>query len=348
MVVQSFAFTPDKLPIERMARQFMDKTQSPGVAIAVVYGGKTDLYFFGVMDLKTKQAISKDTIFEIGSVSKVFTSTLLGMAVAESAVNLQQPIEGSLPKVLQESSFPIDRITFEQLATHTSGLPRNPKNFVEGEPYPLTKEIVYLSHWQPPYKPGTRYSYSNLGFGVLGLCLSYIYGAPYSQLLQQKLLRPIGMKKTGLIVDESPNYAQGYLANGGKAPKWRMTAWRPAAGGIRSTLGDMAIFLRANLSNKFTPNFVNEGIKQAHKPHFTKLNGNQVGLGWEINVNKSGEKIYSKDGETAGFSAFIAFIPSKQMGVVVMANKGGVQVRHLAKALLLRLDKTGVKHKSVR
>jgi beta-lactamase class C len=322
----------------KIAHQFMQRNQAPGVAF-VIYD-KGDIYHFnyGVMDRQTHQPIDNETLFEIGSVTKAFTGSLLAMAITQGTVQLSQSIKPYLPISLQAKGVAVNQLTFQQLATHTSELPKNPQNYQRNKPYLQQQFWAYLKHWHPVYSPGKRCRYSNLGFGLLGKVLAMRYGEPFDVLLRRELLSPLDMYHTTLSSHDEKHYATGYTKNNQQALRWSMTAWRPSAGALRSTPRDMAQFLKASMHGPQTPMAISQAMTVAQTAYFAKPNGEKVGLGFETMPCALGHLCWGKGGTTSGFSAFILSDPEAKRGIVVLTNKTGIRLRKVALAILKRLS----------
>lgn len=331
---QTFAHLPPQM-VKRMAHQFMKRNHAPGVAIAIYDNGNEALYQFGVANKETGEPITKTTHFEIGSITKSFNALILAQAIVDNKITLNQTVNNFLPEQLKNKNIPVDKLTFKQLATHTASLPKTPGNFIPFN-YTLNDMLNYLMKWQPKWPPGTKYQYSNLGFGLLGIALEGVYGQSFTVLLSQKVLQPLSMSNTfDTQPDSTSGMAKGYGSQGKAVPPFPSAPWRQAAGGIRSTNEDMLKFLKANLMAGNYPDNLKKAIALSQKPHFIKKEG-AIGLAWEI-LERDDMLVLSKGGRTNGFTGFITFIPKKDIGIVVMTNKNGMEIRRFANALLFRL-----------
>jgi beta-lactamase class C len=329
----------DVKKVDAIASEFIDRNDVTGLSIGLYFNDKSHYYNYGYLSQESSQEVSNETLFEIGSVTKVFTALLLAQAANKKKISLSQTIDAFLPEGLNDENIPIDRLTFLQLATHTSSLPRIPGNASPLEPYPLKTMITFLKQWKAKYKPGTRYLYSNLGYGVLGYTLEGVYDKSYQSLLTSQILTPLSMTSTFLSVPpwRQSDYAKGYNKANEKVIHWPMNAWRASAGGIRSTIVDMMQFLKAHLLVKTMSIPFRKAILISQKSEFTRIDGTQVGLGWEISFDANGDKILTKNGATNGFSSIIIFKPKQRVGVIILTNKFGARVKRIATALLARL-----------
>lgn len=337
-----FAAAP--LPIvevNQYAEAFMQNNQVSGMAIDIYYNGQPYYLTYGVANEQNGSPVTTNTIFELASTTKTFTATVLALLVQQGKIQLNQPIGAFLPGELNGSNLPIDQITFQQLATHTAGLPKMPANFNgPGNPYNKQMFFNFLQNWQPNYSVGTQYNYSNTGFGVLGYALAGVAGMPYEELLQQSVLNPLNMNNTSMFVpaNKQAEYAQGQNLRGQATPPWPMAPWKPGAGALRSTPVDMMNFLEANLNVGSAPENIKQAMQFAQQSYFQVNNNMTQGLAWAQKKLANGATVLFKDGSSAGFSSFIALTPSNTLGVVVMANKGKMRVGQLSYLLLNQMS----------
>jgi CubicO group peptidase (beta-lactamase class C family) len=318
-----------------------------GVVVAAVAGDDVAISGAGRVDGTRQQVPDADTLFEIGSVTKVFTSlTLARMAVA-GTVELSEPVANLLPPSSTVPSRDGLQITLEHLSTHTSGLPRLPTGMMRRallpgatppDPYAECTEDVLLSGLAATKlrsAPGRRFRYSNLGGGLLGLALSHRAGVDYPALVEREILKPLGMRDTVVAVDaeRAQRFAAGHKKRGRPVPYWNLAAL-VGAGGLRSTASDLAAFLRGQLASadgdladavRLTREIDRDhGLIRTH-------------LGWMGSATKAGadgSHIYWHNGRTGGFASFIAVQPHRGVGVVMLSNTARLLDRNAT--LLLR------------
>jgi CubicO group peptidase (beta-lactamase class C family) len=308
-----FLILPLSLPAEEpvdlsaKAKSYHRSQQSPteGVIYAEIREGKKNFGQAGVMG-KDRPEVSPQTLFEIGSITKTFTGTLLADAVLQKKANLEDPVSKFLPPEQLENlaeDSPLRTITLAQLSTHRSGLPRLPGDLFEGsnpgDPYAhytVEKLWSYLARMKKSVleKPGEM-SYSNLGVGLLGAILERIWEVPYEELVSEKIFKPLGMKnsyvqrRAGSIPKEAePLFATGH-SRGRPASHWCIDALC-GAGAIVSSAEDMLRYAEAHLSDD-TPEDLKKAIQLA-----TRVQTGNMGLGWFV----KGSKI-SHGGGTGGF-----------------------------------------------
>ena len=279
----------------------------------------------GKIGLNSPTAVDGDTIFEIGSVSKVFTSLLLADMAQKGEVKLDDPIAKYLPTSVKVPGRNGRHITLVDLATHTSGLPRMPDNFEpadEHDPYAdYTVQQMYdfLSNYTLRRDVGARYEYSNFGAGLLGHILALRRGTNYQALLQERICRPLGMTSTGVALSPAmkSRLAQGLDDTGRAVPNWNLPTLA-GAGGIRSTANDMLKLAAASLELVKTP--LAPAMALAETPrHEAGSPATQIGLAWHV-TKRFGSELTWHNGATGGYHSYIGLNKQKSRAVVVLAN----------------------------
>ncbi len=275
---------------------------------------------------KTTAAKNSDenTVFEIGSITKAFTGTLLAEAVKRGEVKLDDSISKFLPSTVKTPTRNGREITLLDLATHTSALPRLPGNFAPKDnqnPYAdYTVEQMYdfLSKYTLTRDIGAQYEYSNLGMGLLGHILSLRAKMSYENLVKTRILKPLGMNDTTITLSPAlkSRTAQGFDENDEASALWDLPALA-GAGALRSTAKDMAKFVAANLN--LTKTNLADVFGTAHKPQRDAGAKMKIGLGWHILTGSTGEIIWHNGG-TGGFRSFVGFNPTQKLGIVVLTN----------------------------
>lgn len=302
---------------ERVAKAIEERVaagQYPVVVIAVVDGDQTDIRAFGKLpDGKTPNG---DTVFEIGSVTKTFTATLLADAVTRGAVKLDQPVGDLLPGW----SIPSRGgkvITLVDIASQRSGLPRMPSNFAPADPhnpypdYTSAKLKDFLGGYTLSRDPGAQYEYSNLGFALLGTALAEKAHTSYGALASEKIFTPLGMTSTATVTTAAMRLAPGHNEQGKPQKNWDFDVFAPA-GAIRSTASDMVKYLKANMAAG-----AGSPMALAHQPRQEIGGGNKIGLAWMV-TGKLG--IVWHNGMTGGYASFVGFSADHKHGVVVLTN----------------------------
>lgn len=303
--------------VEKAVLQYQQKNNIPGIAVVLYYQGKPYFLPFGSANLRSKKPITENTIFELGSITKSFTAILLAVEVLDGKIKLSDPVARYLPG-LREFTGPFSKVTFQHLATHTSGFMRV---IPEKDRKTYADIVKYLRNWHPTHSPGTHYEYSNFGFGILGLALENVFQKNYFNLLSINLLNPLQMNHTFLVVPQQwqADYAQGYDKNGNPAEKWPITLMQ-AAGALRSSAADMRKFLAACLNLPGTPSKIAEAIYLTETGNF-KMGANKTQVMSWMKTDFGSYSLYTKNGGVTGFATFMGFIPELQIGLVIMANK---------------------------
>jgi CubicO group peptidase (beta-lactamase class C family) len=259
------------------------------------------------------------TLFEIGSITKVFTGILLAEMVERGEVRLDDPVQALLPRDVTLPSRNGKNIRLLDLATHSSGLPRMPDNFAPADPrnpyadYTPERLYAFLRGHQLTREVGERSEYSNLGAGLLGHALALRAGKSYEALVTDRILGPLGMVSTRVVLHpgDRERLAPGHSPAGSEVPNWDI-AVLVGAGGLRSTVDDMLTFLAANLQPPEGP--LGRAIRASHLPRTAFSEDAKVGLHWMIHTTWH-------NGGTAGYRSYIGFDPARRTGVVVLANR---------------------------
>ncbi|MCC6492387.1 MAG: serine hydrolase [Pirellulales bacterium] len=298
-----------------------------GLVVGVSKAGEHQTIGYGETSKQSGISPDADTVFEIGSVSKVFTGSLLADMVQSGAVRLEDPVQTYLPDSVRMPAAKDRPITLEHLATHTSGLPRLPDNFAPADPanpyadYSTDNLYAFLNAHKPVRPPG-KSEYSNLGMGLLGHVLALSQGKSYEQLLEERIARPLGMGDTTIVLrdDQRLRLAPGHDGSLKPVKNWDIPTLA-GAGGIRSTAADLLRFLDANMSEDDRP--ITRSLPLAHAKRHDMENGLAIGLGWHI--ARDGVTRWH-NGMTGGYASWIAFVPEKRIGVVVLANTATMKI----------------------
>ncbi len=293
-----------------------------------------------------------DTLVEIGSCTKTFTTTLFALAINRKQIDPKASAQKYMPQgyTLKTAA---QQMTPLELADFTSGLPDDPTNLPRGleqrsiEHYTTRDFLDWVSHWTPTTALPAPYLYSNAGVGLLGYLVMTATGKAWEEQVNNEIFQPLSMPDTTLrpTPEQRKRLAKGHTANGQDAPIWPVYAWY-AAGGLRSTTQDMLSFGEANLGHttvngKPLPAELTAAMQLAQKPIYTMPNGsNQQAMAWVNNMgggNSNVHPVIVKNGGTAGFGTVIAINPTKDLAVFVAVNqarenvaaKGIEIVRHL-------------------
>ena len=295
------------------------------IAVAFIDENGTRFFSAGKMSAAADaKNTDENTVFEIGSITKVFTGILLAEAIKRGEVELDGPISKYLPNTVKTPTRNGKEITLLDLTTHTSGLPSLPTNFKPANndnpyaDYTVQQMYDFLSGYTLTRDIGATYSYSNLGVGLLGHILALRAGMSYEDLVRKRILDPLGMKDTTIVLSPAmrARTAQGFTADGDPASLWDLPTFA-GAGAIRSTAKDMAKFISANMH--LTKTDLAGVIDVSHKPQRDASAKMKVALGWHILAGSTGDIIWHNGG-TGGFRTFAGFSPSLKRGIVVLSN----------------------------
>lgn len=351
--------------VDASVKPLMQQQAIPGLAVAVIQDGKVDYFNYGVADQATRQPVSENTLFEIGSVSKTFTATLAGYAVATGKLKLSAPASQYLP-ALAGGKF--DHISVLNLGTYTAGglplqFPREADN---------TEHMIgYFQQWKPDFAPGTQRLYSNPSLGLFGYLAAQSLNRPFDKAMEKILLPRLQLKHTFLKVPASQMhlYAQGY-GKDGKPVRVGPGALDSEAYGIKTSAKDLLGYVAVNMNPAGRGKNIERTIAVTHTGYY-RVEGMSQGLGWEIypypielkvliDGNSTpmamephkvewlippqapfADSLVNKTGSTNGFGAYVAYVPGKRMGVVILANKNYPNAERVkvAHAILSAMDK---------
>ena len=331
--------------VTRAIRPVMDRYGIPGIAVGIVLRGQHHVYNYGVASKATGKPVTADTLFEIGSVSKTFTATLTAYARVTGKLSLSDTPGQYLPSLRGSN---LDKVSLLNLGTHTPG------GFPLQFPDDITNDaqlMAYFRGWTPTYAPGTYRTYANPSVGLLGMIAARSLHKDFTALMEGMLFPALDLKNTYLRVPEAvtENYAQGYTK--ADAPI-RMAPGVLAAEtyGIRTTAGDMLRFVAANMGMLDPGPVLRQAITDTHTGYY-RIGPMTQDLIWEqydypvarkdllaANAGKIASEptlatelhpplpprdavLINKTGSTNGFATYVAFVPEKKIGIVLLANK---------------------------
>ncbi|MTG93701.1 ADC family extended-spectrum class C beta-lactamase [Acinetobacter baumannii] len=338
--------TPKDQEIKKLVDQnfkpLLEKYDVPGMAVGVIQNNKKYEMYYGLQSVQDKKAVNRSTIFELGSVSKLFTATAGGYAKNKGKISFDDT-PGKYWKELKNT--PIDQVNLLQLATYTSG---NLALQFPDEVQTDQQVLTFFKDWQPKKPIGEYRQYSNPSIGLFGKVVALSMNKPFDQVLEKTIFPALGLKHSYVNVPKTQmqNYAFGYnqenqpiRANPGPldAPAY----------GVKSTLPDMLSFIHANLNPQKYPADIQRAINETHQG-FYQVNTMYQALGWEefsypatlqtlldsnseqivMKPNKvtaiskePSVKMYHKTGSTTGFGTYVVFIPKENIGLVMLTNK---------------------------
>ncbi|HHO8186320.1 TPA: PDC family class C beta-lactamase [Pseudomonas aeruginosa] len=335
-----------KALVDAAVQPVMKANDIPGLAVAISLKGEPHYFSYGLASKEDGRRVTPETLFEIGSVSKTFTATLAGYALAQDKMRLDDRASQHWP-ALQGSRF--DGISLLDLATYTAG--GLPLQFPDSVQKDQAQIRDYCRQWQPTYAPGSQRLYSNPSIGLFGYLAARSLGQPFERLMEQQLFPALGLEQTHLDVPEAAlaQYAQGY----GKDDRPLRVGPGPldAEGyGVKTSAADLLRFVDANLHPERLDRPWAQALDATHRGYY-KVGDMTQGLGWEaydwpISLKRlqagnstpmalqphriarlpapqalEGQRLLNKTGSTNGFGAYVAFVPGRDLGLVILANR---------------------------
>ena len=326
-IAQTDSPLPSDAEIRKILVQRIDEFhQSVGIVAGMIAPNARTVVSYGALEKGDPRVLNADTVFEIGSVSKVFTSLLLADMVERGQVSLTDPVAKYLPAGVKVPQRNGQQITLQDLATHTSGLPRLPGNLKPKDPlnpyadYSVAQLYEFLASYELPRDIGSKYEYSNLGGGLLGHALALRAAMDYEALMRARIAAPLNMKDTTITLspEMKARLAVGHNGELKAVPNWDLPTLA-GAGAIRSTANDLLKFVAANIGDTKTP--LAPAMAAMLKVRRPASPGLEIALGWHILTSTpGGDSIVWHNGGTGGYRSFIGFNPKTHIGVVVLSN----------------------------
>lgn len=338
--------TPKDQEIKKLVDQnfkpLLEKYDVPGMAVGVIQNNKKYEMYYGLQSVQDKKAVNSSTIFELGSVSKLFTATAGGYAKNKGKISFDDT-PGKYWKELKNT--PIDQVNLLQLATYTSG---NLALQFPDEVQTDQQVLTFFKDWKPKNPIGEYRQYSNPSIGLFGKVVALSMNKPFDQVLEKTIFPGLGLKHSYVNVPKTQmqNYAFGY--NQENQPiRVNPGPLDAPAYGVKSTLPDMLSFINANLNPLKYPKDIQRAINETHKG-FYQVGTMYQALGWEefsypaplqtlldsnseqivMKPNKvtaiskePSVKMFHKTGSTNGFGTYVVFIPKENIGLVMLTNK---------------------------
>ena len=304
----------------------------PGIAVAILKDGEISANGYGVTSIETQHQVTADTLFQIGSISKVYTTTLAMILVDEGKLDLDEPVTTYLPSLKLKDENALKVITLRHLVTHTSGVFGDFfDDFGMGDDA-LARYVEAMAKLRQIYAPGEFWTYTNSGFNLAGYMIERVMDMPFEDAMREKLLKPAGFDHTFQFAHEAITYP---LAVGHTHPdpedadrleiarRYPLPRTSHAAGGIISTVGDLLKFAQMHL-NDGTANgnqILSENlVKAMQQPQTTAANlADEWGLGWMI-FNVDGTKVIGHGGTTNGFQAAMRIVPEHGFAISILTN----------------------------
>ncbi|MGW5956951.1 class C beta-lactamase [Methylorubrum thiocyanatum] len=331
--------------VERAYRPLLKEYDVPGLTVAVTRDGQSAVFTFGLADRAGQRPVTRDTLFEIGSVSKTFTATLAAYARALGRLSLEDAPGRFLPSLRGSA---LDRVSLLELGTYTAG--GLPLQFPDGVAEKAAM-IAWFQDWQPSAPPGTQRRYSNPSLGLFGAAAAAALGGNFTDLMETRLFPKLGLRNTFIRIPEAEmdRYAWGY-GKGDRPIRVNPGVLDAEAYGVKSSAADMIRFVEANLDPGRLDPPLRQAVEGTHVGYF-RVGAMVQGLGWEqypypVSLERlqaghapamtleaqpatrldppqvpSGPTLFNKTGSTNGFGAYVAFVPDKRIGLVMLANR---------------------------
>lgn len=331
--------------VDAAIRPMMAKDKIPGAAVGVIVDGQPAVFNFGVTSTETRRPVTGSTLFELGSVSKTFTATLTAWAQESGRLSLSDNVGKYVPAL---RGSPFASVSLLNLGTHTpGGLPLQVPDTIRNN----EQLMRYFKAWRPTYAPGTYRTYANPGVGMLGVAAAKSMDQDFDSLLEQRLFPALGLKNSFLDVplERAGDYAQGYTKDG-KPIRMAPGMLSSEAYGVKSTAADMLRFVEANMKLVALDARWQRAITDTHAGYFKAgpmtqdliweqypypvaleplLRGNAPAMVLDATPVTAIEPPLApmdnvwinKTGSTNGFGSYVAFVPAKRMGIVILANR---------------------------
>lgn len=331
--------------VERSYRPLLKEYDVPGLAVAVTRDGHSAVFSFGLADRERQRPVTRDTLFEIGSVSKTLTATLTAYAQALGRLSLADAPSRFLPPLRGSA---LDRVSLLDLGTYTAG--GLPLQFPDGVT-DAAAMFAYFREWRPTAPPGTQRRYSNPSLGLLGAATAAALGGDFSETMRTRLFPELGLGNSFIRVPEAERdrYAWGY-GTGDRPIRVNPGVLDAEAYGVKASAADMIRFVEANIDPSRLDPPLRQAVEGTHVGYF-RAGAMVQGLGWEqysypVSLERlqdgnapamtleeqpaarldppqapKADRLFNKTGSTNGFGSYVAFVPGKRIGLVMLANR---------------------------
>ena len=316
--------------VDSIATDFLARNHSSCIVIGIIDHGEQKIYCYGNINKNGGPSADSNTLFEIGSLTKLFTATATAIEVHSGKLKYSDSLSSLLPGI-HMPEYAGHEIKVIDLLHHTSGLPRIPtdlfiprKNFDTLNPYAIysrTNLDSFIDKYRLRWMPGTSYSYSNLGYGLMGDILSRIEGKSYESIIGEMIWKPLNMNHSTITLSEEQKkvIASPYNQKGEPDHLWDFDALA-GAGAIRSDITDMMKFLSVSMNPGGVKDIkLKNALIDCQTMLFNADNGVKVGLGWHSQPFNYDRLIFHAGG-TGGYHSFIGFTKNSQKGIIMLTN----------------------------
>lgn len=331
--------------VAQKVQPILPESGGGGVAVAVRMDRKTEFFNYGLANAAENRRVTADSIFNLGSVGKLFATTLLAQAVKQGELSLDDPVAKYVTELQRGGD--IRRVTLGQLASHTSGLPRVPQQYEHWHRgnYTFPDFARFLNSWKADEKhePGKQYLYSNAAMVLLRVALERRFNTRFSTLMHERITGPLGMSSTALPLprDLLGRAVQGYGPMGrpiGRPGEESGVFKWPGAGQIYSSPRDTATFLAANLGELPEHPRIEDAMALSQQGVFTVNSHFKQGLAWQI-ISSGNLTIIDKNGGLPNTSTYIGFVSERKLGIVILVNRGKQHATKIGRQILHALAK---------
>ncbi len=325
--------------LDEVLREIAEDLAVPGATVGVLVGGDTHVATYGETNVEYPRAVSPATLFQVGSISKTFTSALMMMLVEDGLISLDDPVARHLPTLASETGLDTESITIEQLLSHQSGF--------DGDhlfTHDTTAGLAALVGARRLFDPGDGFSYSNAGFSIAGAVIETVTGAVFNHLVRDRLLHPLGMLSATYFADEAITYdvaaphwvydRKGYVIRGaGWQPGWELEPIDHAPGGLIASgehLLTWCRFQRDGMASDGTALLSQESLTRLHSPVIQANFRTGIALDWFVRTI-DGVATYGHGGLTAGYASDLLVVPDRDFAFVALTNStnGGTLTRRM-------------------
>ncbi|MEQ8935584.1 MAG: serine hydrolase domain-containing protein, partial [Amphiplicatus sp.] len=361
----SSAFSPESLAdarlkeFETLLDRAAQKDDFVGLAVAVVRGGDVEmLRTYGVQERGGSEPVTPHTVFRIASLSKGFAASLAAVAMDDGLIAPNTPISPYAPRYTLKGGAQ-NLVTIEEVLSHRVGLPPNAYDNLLEAGVPVDDILYRYRSVAPICKVGTCYAYQNVSYNLIGDVLASLYDAPYEQIVRERLFQPLGMTDASLGragLSAHGDWARPHSRDRIPGEANAFTPWRvadltdayyrvPAAGGVNASVTDMARWLAAQMGDApdvlpasaleriHTPLVETRAETRRWRSLASRITGTQYGMGWRI-YQYAGETVVNHSGGVEGYGAQIAFLPDRDIGIVILANTRAKRVFRILPAFL--------------
>jgi CubicO group peptidase (beta-lactamase class C family) len=329
MTMSTMTPTVGSAELEDVVRSQMERWSVPGVALGIWRDGEVETYAFGLASIDTQQPVTPQTLFQIGSISKVYTATLCMMLVEQGTLDLDTPISHYLPALQFRDEAAQQRVTLRHLLSHTAGFYGDRFDDYGPGDDALSKAIASFNELRQLTAPNELWTYCNTGFQAAGALIEQALGTTVEQAIRERVFKPLGLERSFFFAHEAITYpaAVGHNQLPGKdlevARPYQLPRCMHAAGAIISTPADLLRFASFHLGDGTVDGkrlLGQESIQTMQTPQTEAGSfADHYGLGWALR-SIDGTRVVSHGGSTNGFRAELALVPTKRFAIALLTN----------------------------